>query len=232
MTAISTAPVLLDLRDVVRSFRSAGGEQLNVLRGVSLTVDAGSSHAVLGRSGSGKSTLMAILGLLDQADSGSYTVSGQDTAGLRDHEQARLRATFFGFVYQRFLLLPHLTALQNVELALIHSTNWRQRQRREAALDALTKVGLQDRADHRPAQLSGGEQQRTAIARALARTPRVLLADEPTGALDESTADDVMSWLLSLCREQNIALVTVTHDPQVARRMDTTHHLVAGRWAS
>ncbi|WP_224317233.1 ABC transporter ATP-binding protein [Streptomyces olivaceus] len=215
-----------------RSFRSVSGEHLNVLRGVSLTVDAGSSHAVLGRSGSGKSTLMAILGLLDQADSGTYTVRGQDAAGLRDHEQARLRATFFGFVYQRFLLLPHLTALQNVELALIHRTNWRQRQRREAALDALAKVGLQDRAGHRPAQLSGGEQQRTAIARALATTPQVLLADEPTGALDESTADDVMSWLLSLCREEKIALVTVTHDPQVAKQMDTTHHLVAGRWSS
>jgi putative ABC transport system ATP-binding protein len=161
-----------------------------------------------------------------------YTVNEQDVEGLREHELARLRGTFFGFVYQRFLLLPHLTALQNVELALIHSTRWGQRRRREAALEALERVGLQDRTDHRPPQMSGGEQQRTAIARALARTPRVLLADEPTGALDESTADDVMSWLLSLCREQNIALITVTHDPQIAQRMDTTHHLVEGRWAA
>jgi putative ABC transport system ATP-binding protein len=232
VTVISTASPLLDLRDVVRGFSSVSGRKLEILRGVSLTIEPGSSHAVLGRSGSGKSTLMSILGLLDRADSGTYTVNGQDVQGLRDHELARLRGTFFGFVYQRFLLLPHLTALENVELALIHSTRWGGRRRREAAMDALERAGLQDRINHRPAQLSGGEQQRTAIARALARTPQVLLADEPTGALDESTADDVMAWLLSLCSEQNIALVTVTHDAQIAQRMDTTHHLVEGRWVA
>ncbi|MGY5054070.1 ABC transporter ATP-binding protein [Streptomyces sp. 900105755] len=199
---------------------------------MSLTVEPGSSHAVLGRSGSGKSTLMSVLGLLDQADSGTCIVNGSDVEGLRDAELARLRGSFFGFVYQRFLLLPHLTALQNVELALIHSTRWGKRRRREAAMEALEKVGLLNRAEHRPAQLSGGEQQRTAIARALACTPQVLLADEPTGALDENTAEDVISWLLSLCKEQNVALVTVTHDPQIAARMDTTHHLVEGRWAT
>ncbi|MCZ4101161.1 ABC transporter ATP-binding protein [Streptomyces sp. H39-C1] len=221
----------LELRDAVRSFRTTTGQELPVLRGVSLTVHSGTSHAVLGRSGSGKSTLMALLGLLDQLDAGTYRVNGQDVHSLRDRDLSAFRGEFFGFVYQRFFLMPHLTALQNVELALVHASRAGRRQRRQSALEALDRLGLADRAHHRPAQLSGGEQQRTAIARALALVPRVVLADEPTGALDEKTAEDTVSWLLSLCREQDIALVVVTHDPQVAARMDATHHLVEGQWA-
>jgi len=221
---------LLELRNAVRAFPGVNGKTLEVIRDVSLTVYAGTSHAVLGRSGSGKSTLMSLLGLLDILDSGTYTIAGQEVTGLRDRQLAHLRGEFFGFVYQRFLLLPHLTALQNVELALVHGSRWGRRRRKQEAMAALERVGLHDRADHRPAQLSGGEQQRTAIARALACTPRVLLADEPTGALDETTAHEVMSWLLSLCSDEDIALVVVTHDPQVAVRMDNTHHLHEGRW--
>jgi putative ABC transport system ATP-binding protein len=157
-------------------------------------------------------------------------VDGNDTSDLSDRELSSLRGAFFGFVYQRFFLLDQLTAVQNVELALVHGSRWGRRRRRQAALDALDRVGLADRAEHRPAELSGGEQQRTAIARAVARTPKVVLADEPTGALDERTAEDTVGWLLELCREAGAALVVVTHDKQVAARMAVTQELSEGRW--
>lgn len=224
---------LLSLQGAVRCFPAADGTGvLRVLDGVSLDVAAGQSHAVLGRSGSGKSTLLAVLGLLDRPDRGSYHVGGIDTAHLTDRELAALRGQWFGFVFQRFFLLPHLTARQNVELALIHGSPLRKAARLRAADQALQRVGLADRRHHRPAQLSGGEQQRVAIARAVAQVPKVVLADEPTGALDERTAEDTVSWLLDLCHDQGSALVVVTHDRQVADRMATSTHLVAGRWAS
>ncbi|MEU9709008.1 ABC transporter ATP-binding protein [Streptomyces sp. NPDC047967] len=221
---------LLELSNARRSFAKKDGDSLTVLRGVSMAVESGRSYAVLGRSGSGKSTLLSILGLLDQVDRGRYLVDGLDASRLSEKERAALRGSYFGFVFQRFFLMPRLTAAQNVELALLHGARQGRRERHRKTRRALERVGLADRADHVPAQLSGGEQQRVAIARAMATGPKVILADEPTGALDEDTADDTVSYLLSLCSEQGSALVVVTHDAAVAARMDEQAHLVKGQW--
>ncbi|WP_213451513.1 ABC transporter ATP-binding protein [Rhizomonospora bruguierae] len=222
---------MLNLTDVHKTFIGPHGSTVSVLRGISMVVDAGSSTAILGRSGSGKSTLLAILGLLDQPDSGRYEIDGRDTIGLRDGALARIRSEQLGFVYQRFFLLSHLSAYENVETALHHGGPVPRRRRRQLVMEALSQVGLADRVTHRPVQLSGGEQQRVAIARALVRNPSIVLADEPTGALDEQTADSVMSLLMETTRSRGAAVVVVTHDAQVAARTDRVLHLVEGAWA-
>ncbi|MEU4423774.1 ABC transporter ATP-binding protein [Actinoplanes sp. NPDC024001] len=203
-------------------------EPRTILDGVDLTVDPGQSVAIVGRSGSGKSTLLSILGLFDRPDQGSYVLAGQDISRLPERKAAKLRSSHFGFVFQRFFLLKHLTAAQNVAMALVNGQGWLpRRQRRTRVLEALDQVGIAHLAKNRPARMSGGEQQRVAIARALVRDPRVLLADEPTGALDTETGTAVIDALLS-ATTRGCSLVLVTHDRDHAARMGRTMNLVDG----
>ncbi|CAJ5740404.1 macrolide-specific ABC-type efflux carrier [Burkholderia pseudomallei] len=204
---------LLQLTRVTRRF-PAGEKDVVVLDDVSLSIDAGEIVAIVGASGSGKSTLMNILGCLDHPSSGSYTVGGRKTSELESDELARLRREHFGFIFQRYHLLPHLCAAENVEMPAVYAGS-AQAQRRERALALLARLGLSDRASHRPSQLSGGQQQRVSIARALMNGGEVILADEPTGALDSKSGRDVIRVL----RELNAlghTVIIVTHDEQVA----------------
>lgn len=204
---------LLQLTRVTRRF-PAGEKDVVVLDDVRLSIDAGEIVAIVGASGSGKSTLMNILGCLDHPSSGSYTVGGRETSELESDELARLRREHFGFIFQRYHLLPHLCAAENVEMPAVYAGS-AQAQRRERALALLARLGLSDRASHRPSQLSGGQQQRVSIARALMNGGEVILADEPTGALDSKSGRDVIRVL----RELNAlghTVIIVTHDEQVA----------------
>ncbi|MFC4072079.1 ABC transporter ATP-binding protein [Actinoplanes subglobosus] len=199
-----------------------------ILDGVSLDVHAGESLAIVGRSGSGKSTLLSVLGLFDRPDQGSYLLSGDDISRLPERKAAKLRSSHFGFVFQRFFLLKHLTAAQNVAMALVNGQGWLpRRQRRAKVMQALEEVGIAHLAKNRPARMSGGEQQRVAIARALVREPRILLADEPTGALDTETGTLVIDALQSVTA-RGCALILVTHDRDHAARMGRILHLDAG----
>ena len=204
---------LISLTNITKKFRIGDVESL-VLKGVSLEVNAGEMLAIVGASGSGKSTLMNLIGLLDKPDSGQYMLQGQSMLGLNDDALARLRNQCIGFVFQQFNLLPRFSALQNVELPLTYR-NLSPAQISKQALDALSRVGMQSFAAHRPTQLSGGQQQRIAIARALVSEPRVILADEPTGALDSNTSHDIMSLFLEMHAEGR-TLILVTHDEKVA----------------
>ncbi len=188
---------------------------MHALRGVDVEVTRGEMLAVMGSSGSGKSTMLNIVGTLDRPTSGTYELEGEAVEGRTDEELAALRSRKLGFVFQSFHLLPRSTALANVELPMVYAGVGR-RERRERARAALDRVGLGDRADHLPSQLSGGQQQRVAIARALVNAPSLLLADEPTGALDSATAQQVLALLREL-HDAGLTIVLVTHDPEVAR---------------
>ena len=213
-----------------KGFTAPSGEIIRVLNGVSLRFEAGGRYAIQGRSGSGKSTLLSILGLLECADSGVFTIDDVDVALLNDRERSRVRGTAFGFVFQRFFLIPYLTAEQNVASALLHvPQDTSRRSQREAVSEALAAVGLSNRKEHRPAALSGGEQQRVAIARALVKRPRFVLADEPSGALDETTADQVLDLLVTSSATHDVGLIIVTHDSRVAAAMDTCCQLAHGK---
>jgi putative ABC transport system ATP-binding protein len=201
--------------DITRSY-DLGGVTVSALRGVSLTVGEGDYMAIVGTSGSGKSTLMHLLGALDRPTSGTLLIDGRDVSTLGPAEMARLRNETIGFVFQSFHLLPRTTARDNVALPLVYRGIGR-RERRERAAAMLERVGLAHRVDHRPNQMSGGEQQRVAIARALITSPLVLLADEPTGNLDSTTGQQVLTLLESLNAE-GVAVVLVTHDRDVAAR--------------
>jgi len=203
---------LLELADVSRVY----GEEVPVyaLREVSLTIDAGDFLSIVGPSGSGKSTMLGLLGLLDLPTSGTVRVAGQDVAELDDAARSSLRGESIGFVFQQFHLIPHLTAAANVETALLYR-GIKSSTRRRRALDALDLVGLAHRADHRPMQMSGGEQQRVAIARAIVTEPLMILADEPTGALDYTNAAHVLEIFRNLQSHER-AVVMVTHDLGVA----------------
>jgi putative ABC transport system ATP-binding protein len=204
---------LLEVRDLRKSY-PMGEERVHALRGVSLDIAEGEFVAVMGASGSGKSTLMNILGCLDSSTQGSYLLDGEAVQTMSPDRLAALRNRMIGFVFQQFNLLARTTALENVELPLIYA-GVPAGQRRERARAALAAVGLSERAGHTPAQLSGGQQQRVAIARALVNRPRLILADEPTGALDSQTSDEVMRILQDLNR-QGLTVVLVTHEPEVA----------------
>ncbi len=199
-----------------------------ILTGVDLSLAAGESVAVLGRSGSGKSTLLSLIGLFDRADSGQYLLDGRDISRISERGAAALRSADFGFVFQRFFLLKHLTAAQNVAMALVNGQGWLPRRHRRAkVLGALDQVGIAHLAGQRPVRLSGGEQQRVAIARALVRAPRVILADEPTGALDTETGNLVVDALRATT-DRGCALVLVTHDADHAARMSRVLRLHDG----
>jgi lipoprotein-releasing system ATP-binding protein len=216
----------LALRGIQRTFMQ-GDRQLEVLRGVSLDLRAGEIVALVGQSGSGKSTMLHIAGLLERPDAGDVVLDGKGAAALGDHQRTILRRKFLGFVYQYHHLLPEFSALENVMLPQMLNGLSRSEARRRA-VDLLAMVQLKDRADHRPGRLSGGEQQRVAVARAVANGPRVLLADEPTGNLDAATADTVFRQLLALVRETGMAALIATHNPDLAARMDRTVHLKDG----
>ena len=216
----------LSLRDIKRTFVQ-GDRRLEVLRGVSLDLRPGEIVALVGQSGSGKSTLLHIAGLLERPDEGDIIVEGKSAGSANDRERTALRRRVLGFVYQYHHLLPEFSAIENVMLPQM--LNGRSRgQARSHAAELLAMVQLKDRSDHRPGRLSGGEQQRVAIARAIANAPRVLLADEPTGNLDSSTADTVFRQLLSLVRDTGMAALVATHNPDLAARMDRTVTLKDG----
>lgn len=224
---MSDAEEGLRLSGIRRGFRQ-GKDTLEVLRGADLDVRAGEIVALVGPSGAGKSTLLQIAGLLEPPDAGEVRLAGQAAGGLSEGERTRLRRLHLGFVYQYHHLLPEFSAVENVVLPQMIAGRSRT-QARGRAMDLLGRLGLADRAEHRPGQLSGGEQQRVAICRALANAPRVLLADEPTGNLDPHTADLVFEELIRLVRDSGVAALIATHNPDLARRMDRVVRLHDGR---
>ena len=203
--------------DVTRSYELEGGVVVNALSGVSLRIDTGEYAAIIGPSGSGKSTLMHLLGCLDRPTTGALRIAGADVSSLDDTQLAQLRNETVGFVFQSFQLLPRISATANVAMPLVYRGTGRA-ERIERARAALESVGLGHRLDHRPTQLSGGEQQRVAIARALVSQPTLLLADEPTGNLDTQSGVDVMRLLEQLNTDHGVAVILVTHDHEVAAR--------------
>jgi putative ABC transport system ATP-binding protein len=216
---------MISLSNVSRSFQ-VGEQQVSALRDINLKLSAGEYVSIMGPSGSGKSTLLNMLGLLDRPSSGIYLLDGVDTTTLNDEQQARVRREKIGFVFQSFHLVPRLTAAQNIELPMmLAGIAVEQRQLRVTEL--MTNYGLTDRADHRPDQLSGGQRQRVAIARATVMHPAVLLADEPTGNLDQTTGKEVMS-LLEQLTEQGVTLIMVTHDPKLGQRARRQIQMVDG----
>ena len=219
---------LLDLRDVRRDVVLPDASLLHILTGVDLQVAAGEHVAVVGRSGSGKSTLLNLLGLLDTPTGGAYLLDGEPTDRLSARRRSRLRGEVFGFVFQQFNLLPRRSAAENVAAPLLYARGRSYLRRMRTARDMLDRVGLGARADQVPERLSGGEQQRVAIARALVRSPRVVLADEPTGALDVETGASVMALLAEVAAETGAALVTITHDHSVAALADRRFRLDSG----
>ncbi|MGE0717094.1 MAG: ABC transporter ATP-binding protein [Alphaproteobacteria bacterium] len=219
-------PPALELRGVVRTYRQAAGA-LEVLRGAALSLHSGEIVALVGPSGAGKSTLLHVAGLLEKPDGGSVIVEGKATEKLDDGSRTRLRRETVGFVYQFHHLLPEFSALENVMIPQMVAGVPR-RAARERAKALLARVGLSARESHRPARLSGGEQQRVAIVRALANDPRVLLADEPTGNLDHATGDRVMGELIALVRDTGLAALVATHNLALAERMDRVVELREG----
>lgn len=219
-------PALLELNEVSRLYTN-GEEETIVLNKVSLTINAGEMVAIIGASGSGKSTLMNILGCLDKPSSGEYKVAGQSVAKMEGDQLAALRREHFGFIFQRYHLMSHLTAEQNVEIPAIYADK-NATQRKERARELLTRLGLGDRVDYRPNQLSGGQQQRVSIARALMNGGEVILADEPTGALDSHSGQEVMSILKQL-NEQGHTVIIVTHDPVIAAQAERIIEIKDGK---
>jgi lipoprotein-releasing system ATP-binding protein len=213
--------------DLRRTFHQ-GSRRIDVLNGASTALRPGEAVALVGPSGAGKSTLLHIAGLLETPDSGQVIIGGRDCARMKDDERTRVRRAQMGFIYQFHQLLPEFSAVENVAMPqLIQGRS--KHQARARATELLSALGLSERLDHRPAELSGGEQQRTAIARALANTPRLLLADEPTGNLDPRTADVVFQELIELIRVKRVAALIATHNRELAARMDRVLRMDGGQ---
>ena len=211
------APII-ETVDLVKTYQQ-GGRPLEVLKGVCMAVEEGEFIAIMGPSGSGKSTLLNMIGALDRPTSGKVFIKGTDLSDLNDNQVAELRNREIGFIFQFFNLIPRMDALRNVELPMAIGGMARG-QRHNRAKELLEQVGLGDRMDHKPTQLSGGEQQRVAIARALANEPSILLADELTGNLDSKTGDEILELLKQLNRDQGKTFILITHDPAVAQNVD------------
>jgi putative ABC transport system ATP-binding protein len=218
--------MLIHTRNLVKTYHMGGGE-VRALDGVSVDIDKGEFVAVMGPSGSGKSTFMNVIGCLDRPSAGQYALDGRNTSDLGADELAAVRNRSIGFVFQQFNLLARTPAVENVELPLVYA-GVGKKERTEKALRMLERVGLSDRTDHHPAQLSGGQQQRVAIARALVTEPLLILADEPTGALDSKTSLEIMALFQALNR-QGMTVVLVTHEPDVARFAQRTLAFRDGR---
>jgi ABC-type lipoprotein export system ATPase subunit len=219
---------LIELRNIYKTYHM-GAINVPVLKGVSMTVARGELIALMGVSGSGKSTLMNLLGCLDRPTSGEYWLDGRNVSRLSADQRAILRNHHLGFVFQNFNLLPRTSALENVAMPLSYTADHvSEREARRRAEEMLRHVGLGDRMDHEPSQLSGGEQQRVAIARALINQPSVLLADEPTGNLDSRTSEEVLQMFIQLNEEDGITVILVTHDPNVARHARRLIHIHDG----
>jgi putative ABC transport system ATP-binding protein len=215
---------MIRLQDIVKVY-PMGKRELEVLRGVNLHISQGEMVAIMGPSGSGKTTMLNLIGCLDIPSSGSYYLEDREVSRLSRGELAQVRANKIGFIFQTYNLLPQLSALANVELGMRYAggvdSGW--------AKDALNRVGLSDRANHKPSELSGGEQQRVAIARALVKDPPLILADEPTGNLDSHTGEEIMSILTELHREQHNTLVMITHEADIARHCQRVIHIKDGQ---
>lgn len=216
---------MIELRDIAKVYQM-GTQEVHALRGVSIDIDKGEFVAIIGTSGSGKSTLMNIIGCLDVPTSGSYMLNATDVSNLSDDAQARIRNKEIGFIFQRFNLLARTTAVKQVSIPLMYGGVGR-RERYKRSVAALTSVGMGDRTDHKPDELSGGQQQRVAIARALVTEPSLLLADEPTGALDSKTGEEVLQLFEQLYSEGK-TIVMVTHDMDVANRANRIIRLSDG----
>ena len=208
-------PHLVELKDIYKIYH-VGDSEVHALDGISLTIDKGEFVAIVGSSGSGKSTCMNIIGCLDVPTSGTYKLNGREINNYTDDELAEERNKMLGFIFQQYNLIPKLTVLENVQLPLLYG-GYSDREQKTRAMAALERVGLASKAKNLPAQLSGGQQQRVSIARALAGDPSVILADEPTGALDSKTGRDVMKFLQQLNREGN-TIILITHDNSIAAR--------------
>lgn len=219
---------MVELENITKVYHM-GKVEVYALRGVTLSIAEGEMIAVIGASGSGKSTMLNVIGLLDRPASGRYLFKGVDVSQLNDNQLAEMRNKEFGFVFQDFNLLPRATALANVELPLIYSGNVRRR--RERAGEALERVGLGERANHKPTEMSGGEQQRVAIARALVNNPSLILADEPTGNLDTHSSAEIMSIFRQLHREGK-TVVLITHEADIAAQAERIIRLQDGRMMS
>lgn len=217
---------MLELSNVTKSFKM-GGQCFQALKGIDLRVEQGELLAIMGPSGSGKTTTMNIIGLLDRPTTGKHRLEGQDVGVLSASKRAYLRNRHIGFIFQTFMLLPRLNALQNVSLPLVYRGLSYQEQRCRA-LEMLEKMGLEKHWHHRPMELSGGQQQRVAIARALVGIPRIILADEPTGALDSQTGSDVLRLLKKIHQEEKTTVIIITHDSEVAAQCPRVVHVRDG----
>ena len=213
---------MIEIQDITKVFQM-GNVEVAALRGVSLSVQQGEMLAIMGPSRSGKSTMMNILGCLDVATSGQYMLEGEDVGRLNDNQLAEIRHSKIGFVFQTYNLLPRASALSNVEMPLMYGNG---RNRRARAMEALDRVGLANRAKHHPAELSGGEQQRVGIARALVKNPSIMLADEPTGNLDSTSSDEIMAVFQHLNRGEGLTVLMVTHEMDIGQH---TNRIVSFR---
>jgi len=215
---------MINLTNVTKTF-SLGSVEIKALRGVSLNIPEGQMMAIQGPSGSGKSTLMNLLGCLDVPSSGSYFLEGQDVGNLSDNKLAEIRSKKIGFIFQTYNLLPRSTALSNVEMPMIYGAF---PNRKKTAIKSLIKVGLEDRLTHKPSELSGGQQQRVGIARALAKNPSIILADEPTGNLDSTSGAEIVELIEEL-NQGGLTLILVTHDKEIGKRSNRVIRLLDGK---